>query len=169
MSKDYSVVPANWLVQNETFNLTNCNVKYCYWPVGYVTSMEISEAKNPEKSWCTYEIKPGVDLWRLSGSPDYISIARIYVWRIEYPRRSSGLHHYPTSDITRGVVVWSERFVAKLVKSCTRDRIGRSSLVVTLGVSSDLQSSMFIGIRLKKNCGMKKKTGLTAKSYQYKY
>ncbi|KAL4113020.1 hypothetical protein QTP88_016724 [Uroleucon formosanum] len=45
--------------------------------------------------------------------------------------------------------------VAMLVKSCTRDRIGRSSLVITLGVSSDLQSSMFIGIRLKKNCGMK--------------
>ncbi|KAL4119099.1 hypothetical protein QTP88_011957 [Uroleucon formosanum] len=42
-----------------------------------------------------------------------------------------------------------------LVKSCTRDRIGRLWLVVTLGVSSDLQSSMFIGIRLKKNCEMK--------------
>ncbi|KAL4135650.1 hypothetical protein QTP88_007248 [Uroleucon formosanum] len=98
---------------------------------------------------------PGEDLWRLSGSPDYISIPRIYVWSIEYPRRSSGLHHSPTSDITRGVVVWSERFVAKLGMNCARDRIGRSSLVVTLGVSSDLQSSMFIGIRLKKNCGMK--------------
>ncbi|KAL4132728.1 hypothetical protein QTP88_009837 [Uroleucon formosanum] len=57
MSKDYSVVSANWLMQKETFNLTHCNVEYCYWPVGHVTSMEISEAKNPEQSWCIYEIK----------------------------------------------------------------------------------------------------------------
>ncbi|KAL4082825.1 hypothetical protein QTP88_029481 [Uroleucon formosanum] len=91
---------------------------------------------------------PGVDLWRLSGSPDYISIPRIYVWRIEYPRRSSGLHHSPTSDITRGSY-WP--FIA----SRAEVRCCRFSLVVTLGVSSDLQSLMFIGIRLKKNCGIK--------------
>jgi hypothetical protein len=53
----YSVVPTNWLVQNETFNLTNCNIEYCYWLAGHVTSLEISEAKDPEQSWCKYEIK----------------------------------------------------------------------------------------------------------------
>lgn len=52
-----SAVPTNWLVQNETLNLTNCNIEYCYWSVGHVTSLEISEARNPEQSWCTYEIK----------------------------------------------------------------------------------------------------------------
>ncbi|KAL4149286.1 hypothetical protein QTP88_003266 [Uroleucon formosanum] len=73
MSKDYSAVPAsaNWLVQNETFNLTNCNVENCYWPVGHVTSMEISEAKNLEQSWCTYEIKV------LGGNKTYIEFQQV--------------------------------------------------------------------------------------------
>jgi len=56
-SKDYSVVPTNWLVQNDIFNLTNCNIEYCYWPAGRVTSLEIMEAKDPEQSWCMYKIK----------------------------------------------------------------------------------------------------------------
>ncbi|KAL4152798.1 hypothetical protein QTP88_000631 [Uroleucon formosanum] len=56
-STSLRVVPTNWLVQNETFNLTNCYVENCYWPAGHVTSLEISEAKNPEQSLCTYEIK----------------------------------------------------------------------------------------------------------------
>ncbi|KAL4103665.1 hypothetical protein QTP88_019016 [Uroleucon formosanum] len=58
---------------------------------------------------------PGENLWRLSGSPGYISIPRIY---LRGQRQIIGSPQHP------GVVVWSERFVAKLGMNCAWVRIG---------------------------------------------
>jgi len=40
--KDYSVVPTNWLTEND-----NINLSYCNWPLGRVTSTEIHDGMNP--------------------------------------------------------------------------------------------------------------------------
>lgn len=56
-SKDYCVVPTNWLIQNNTNNLLNKTVQLCYWPLGRVTSTEIQDASKPDESWYTYKIK----------------------------------------------------------------------------------------------------------------
>lgn len=57
VSKDYSVVPINWLLETEVENLYSSNIKNCYWPPFRVTSIHLKEAKDPEPSWQQYEIK----------------------------------------------------------------------------------------------------------------
>lgn len=57
LSKDYSVVPINWLIQTDTENLSTCTIKYCYWPPYRVTSHNIKDAENPDQSWQVYKIK----------------------------------------------------------------------------------------------------------------
>jgi len=57
-SKDYSVVvPTKWLVQDDTNNLSNSTVQFCFWPLGRVTSTDIHDALDPEPSWFKYGIK----------------------------------------------------------------------------------------------------------------
>lgn len=56
-SKDYSVVPTKWLVQNDTNNLENSNVRLCKWPLGRVTSTDIHDALDPDPTWFEYGIK----------------------------------------------------------------------------------------------------------------
>jgi len=56
-SKDYSVVPINWLLETEVENLYSSTIKNCYWPPFRVTSIHLKEAKDPEPSWQQYEIK----------------------------------------------------------------------------------------------------------------
>ncbi|XP_025191671.1 uncharacterized protein LOC112591933 [Melanaphis sacchari] len=56
-SKDYSVVPTKWLVQNDSNNLSNSTVQFCCWPLGRVTSSEIKNALDPEPTWLKYAIK----------------------------------------------------------------------------------------------------------------
>ncbi|XP_050059764.1 uncharacterized protein LOC114132292 [Aphis gossypii] len=56
-SKDYSVVPINWLLETEVENLYSSTIKNCYWPPFRVTSVHLKEAKDPEPSWQQYQIK----------------------------------------------------------------------------------------------------------------
>lgn len=56
-SKDYSVVPTKWLVQNDTDNLENSSVQFCKWPLGRVTSTDIHDALDSEPTWFEYGVK----------------------------------------------------------------------------------------------------------------
>jgi len=57
-TKDYSVLPVNWLVETETERLTTSNIKYCKWPpVRSVTSDDLKKAETPDESWVQYPIK----------------------------------------------------------------------------------------------------------------
>lgn len=58
ISKDYSVIPINWLLETaEVDNLSNSSIKYCYWPPYRVTSIHLKEATDPDPSWQQYQIK----------------------------------------------------------------------------------------------------------------
>jgi len=57
-TKDFSVLPVNWLVQNKTENLTTSTIKFCKWPpIRSVTSNDIKKADEPQDSWAQYQIK----------------------------------------------------------------------------------------------------------------
>lgn len=57
-TKDYSVLPVNWLVETETEKLTTSNIQFCKWPpVRSVTSDDLKKADNPDESWLQYPIK----------------------------------------------------------------------------------------------------------------
>lgn len=59
-AKDYSVVPVNWLILPTTLELTSLNtsiVEFCRWPPFNVTSVELTNADDPEDSWNLYKIK----------------------------------------------------------------------------------------------------------------
>lgn len=56
-TKDYSVLPVNWLVETETDRLTASNIKCCIRPpVRYVTSVDLKKAQTPNESWAQYPI-----------------------------------------------------------------------------------------------------------------
>jgi len=57
LSKDFSVVPINWLLETEVENLYSSTVKNCYWPPFRVTSIHLKEAIDPDPSWPQYQIK----------------------------------------------------------------------------------------------------------------
>eukprot|EP00102_Acyrthosiphon_pisum_P023297 XP_016660507.1 PREDICTED: uncharacterized protein LOC107883942 isoform X3 [Acyrthosiphon pisum] len=54
-SKDYSVIPINWLVDKE--KLAEGAIKFCRWPLTRVTSNELKDAVDPEPLWETYRVK----------------------------------------------------------------------------------------------------------------
>lgn len=54
-SKDYSVIPTNWLVDKE--KLAEGAIKFCRWPLTRVTSNELKAAVDPEPLWETYRVK----------------------------------------------------------------------------------------------------------------
>lgn len=57
-TKDYSVLPINWLVENETQKLATCTIKFCKWPpLRTVTSDDLKKPVKPEDSWIQYQIK----------------------------------------------------------------------------------------------------------------
>ncbi|XP_025207839.1 uncharacterized protein LOC112603482 [Melanaphis sacchari] len=57
-TKDYSVLPINWLVENETEKLITSTIKFCKWPpIRSVTSDDLNKAVKPKDSWTQYEIK----------------------------------------------------------------------------------------------------------------
>jgi len=57
-TKDYSVLPINWLVENTTEKLITSTIKFCKWPpIRSVTSDDLKKAVKPKDSWTQYEIK----------------------------------------------------------------------------------------------------------------
>lgn len=57
-TKDYSVLPINWLVENEKAKLTSSTIKFCKWPpIRTVTSDDLKKAEKPKDSWIRYQIK----------------------------------------------------------------------------------------------------------------
>lgn len=50
-SKQYSVIPTNWIVQNDS------KIKFCHWPPGEVNSDVIQNANVPDPTWKLYRIK----------------------------------------------------------------------------------------------------------------
>jgi len=57
-TRDYSVLPINWLVETKTERLTTGNIKYCKWPpVRSVTSDDLKQADTPDESWAQYPVK----------------------------------------------------------------------------------------------------------------
>lgn len=57
-TKDFSVLPINWLVETETEKLATSTIKFCKWPpIRSVNSDDLKKAMNPEESWIQYQIK----------------------------------------------------------------------------------------------------------------
>lgn len=52
-SKEYSVIPTNWIIKNDTNN----DAIFCKWPPYKVTSDHLRNAINPVQSWGTFRIK----------------------------------------------------------------------------------------------------------------
>lgn len=48
---EYSVVPTNWITQNES------GVQFCKWPPGIVDSDVLQLASEPGSDWLKYRIK----------------------------------------------------------------------------------------------------------------
>ncbi|CAI6345073.1 unnamed protein product [Macrosiphum euphorbiae] len=76
-SKDYSVVPINWLLETEVENLYSRTIKNCYWPPFRVTSSHLKEAKDPEPSWQQYQIKV------VGGNKTYDNFNKAWYKRVE--------------------------------------------------------------------------------------
>ncbi|KAF0708325.1 Uncharacterized protein FWK35_00033356, partial [Aphis craccivora] len=58
--KDYSVVPVNWLILPPTLELTALNIsviEFCRWPPFNFTSVELTNAYDPEDLWGLFKIK----------------------------------------------------------------------------------------------------------------
>ncbi|XP_060857763.1 uncharacterized protein LOC132935284 [Metopolophium dirhodum] len=57
-TKDYSVLPINWLVVNENEKLATSTIKFCKWPpIRTVTSDDLKKAIKPNDTWSQYQIK----------------------------------------------------------------------------------------------------------------
>lgn len=56
-SKDYSVIPVNWLIETDIENLCSSTIKNCYWPPFRVTSVHLKDAIDPDPSWQQYQVK----------------------------------------------------------------------------------------------------------------
>ncbi|XP_025423218.1 uncharacterized protein LOC112692691 isoform X2 [Sipha flava] len=53
-SKEYSVIPTNWLVENKD---SQSDSLFCKWPPYKVTSDHLKKAISPSQSWETYRVK----------------------------------------------------------------------------------------------------------------
>ncbi|XP_050064983.1 uncharacterized protein LOC114131173 [Aphis gossypii] len=53
-SKEYSVIPTNWIVKN---NESQSDSLFCKWPPYKVTSDHLKKAITPSQSWKTYRVK----------------------------------------------------------------------------------------------------------------
>ncbi|XP_025194037.1 uncharacterized protein LOC112593734 [Melanaphis sacchari] len=85
-SKDYSVVPTKWLVQNDTNNLENSNVRLCKWPLGRVTSTDIHDALDPDPTWFEYGIKI------VGGNKTYDNFKKAWHVRVEKESENEEVH-----------------------------------------------------------------------------
>jgi len=57
-TKEFSVLPVNWLVETETERLATSSIKFCKWPpIRSVISDDLKNAENPTESWTQYQIK----------------------------------------------------------------------------------------------------------------
>lgn len=57
-TREFSVLPTNWLVETDTEQLSNSTIKFCKWPtLRSITSDDLKEAKTPDGSWMQYKIK----------------------------------------------------------------------------------------------------------------
>ncbi|XP_060855058.1 uncharacterized protein LOC132932708 [Metopolophium dirhodum] len=88
-SKDYSVVPTKWLVQNDSNNLTNSTVRFCFWPLGRVSSTDIHDALDPEASWIQYSIKI------VGGNKTYDDFKKAWHIRVEKESESEEVQLLP--------------------------------------------------------------------------
>jgi len=52
--KEYSVIPTNWIVEN---NDSQSTAVFCKWPPYKVTSDHLKKAISPLQSWETYRVK----------------------------------------------------------------------------------------------------------------
>ncbi|XP_060858689.1 uncharacterized protein LOC132936344 [Metopolophium dirhodum] len=78
-SNDYSVVPVNWLILPPTLELTALNisvVEFCRWPPFNVTSVELTNAYDPEDLWGLFKIK-------ILSSKIYVNFKEAWHQRVE--------------------------------------------------------------------------------------
>ncbi|CAI6344267.1 unnamed protein product [Macrosiphum euphorbiae] len=78
-SNDYSVVPVNWLILPPTLELTADNisiVELCRWPPFNVTSIELTNADDPEDLWGLFKIK-------ILSSKIYVNFKEAWHQRVE--------------------------------------------------------------------------------------
>ncbi|KAL5239583.1 hypothetical protein ACI65C_006993 [Semiaphis heraclei] len=55
--KEYSVIPTNWIVENNDSQSSQSNAIFCKWPPYKITSDHLRKAISPLQSWETYRVK----------------------------------------------------------------------------------------------------------------